>query len=227
MARSFFPPVQKASDDGLLMLGGELSAEWLLEAYRRGIFPWPIALAPPWHEPRQLAWWSPDPRAVMELNEFHCSRRLAQRIRSKTLRATCDQAFRQVMLGCAGPLKNDYGTWITPPLIEAYCELHRQGHAHSVEVWRGERLVGGVYGVSLGGMFAGESMFHRESDASKVALFHLVQHLAARGYVLFDIQQWTPHAGRLGAREIPRRQFLHRLEYALTLPVTFGDRLED
>lgn len=226
MARVHFPPLENASEDGLLMLGGELSPEWLLEAYRRGIFPWPISLHSGSGPTKLLAWWSPDPRAVLELNEFHCSRRLTQRLRQRRFRVTCNQAFREVIVACAGPRKNDYGTWITPPLLEAYCRLHRRGHAHSIEIWNDDQLVGGVYGVSLGGMFAGESMFHRATDASKIALYYLVQHLQARGYVLFDIQQWTPHTGSLGAREIPRRQFLHRLRHALSLPVTFGDRLE-
>ena len=226
MAKPHFPPASEASDDGLLLLGGELTPAWLLAAYTQGIFPWPISMHPQEREAKLLAWWSPNPRAIIEPEEFHVSRRLRDRLRSGKFHATCDQAFEEVVLACAAPRKNEFGTWITPALRSGYGELHDQGHAHSVEVWQEDELVGGVYGVSLGGMFAGESMFHRATDASKIALYHLVRHLRQRGFVLFDIQQWTPHTGSLGAREIPRRQFLHRLRHALSLPVTFGDRLE-
>jgi leucyl/phenylalanyl-tRNA--protein transferase len=204
------------------MLGGRLTPERVLEAYRRGIFPWPIVES----GYELLAWFSPDPRAVIELDQLHVSRRLARRLRSGRFRVTCDQAFEAVVAGCAAPRARDTGTWITPDMVRVYGELHRRGHAHSVEVWHEVNLVGGLYGVSLGGFFAGESMFHRERDASKVALVALVAHLQARGFCLFDVQQATAHAVRMGACEIRRAQFLWRLGEATSLPVTFGQQLE-
>jgi leucyl/phenylalanyl-tRNA--protein transferase len=215
---AFFPPVSAANEMGLLMVGGRLSPEWLLDAYRHGIFPWPLVEG----DMELLAWWSPDPRAIIELDGFHVSRRLQRRIHSGQFQVTCDRDFAGVVAGCAQPREHNSGTWITPSLARAYQRLHELGHAHSVEVWHAGRLVGGVYGVAIAGLFAGESMFHRMRDASKVALFHLFQHLRARGYTLFDIQQWTPHTGRLGAIEIPRSEYLHRLEQSLKLPVSFG-----
>lgn len=217
-----FPPVGQAEADGLLALGGRLTPERVLGAYRRGIFPWPLGCA---GRP-VLAWFSPDPRAVFELDSVRVSRRLARRIRSGCFRLTCDQAFGDVIAACAMPRTGEADTWITPDMERVYSELHRRGYAHSLEVWRADALVGGLYGVSLGGFFAGESMFHRANDASKVALVALGTHLASRGYSLFDIQQATAHALRMGAREIPRRRFLERLAHALAQPVTFGTRLE-
>jgi leucyl/phenylalanyl-tRNA--protein transferase len=216
----YFPPITSADRYGLVRLGGSLSVPWLLEAYRRGIFPWPLVDG----NLEVLAWWSPDPRAIIELDQLHVSRRLRRRIRSEQFRVTCDTRFTEVVAGCAAPRKEDAGTWITPALADAYQRIHELGYAHSVEVWQAQRLVGGVYGVALGGFFAGESMFHRLRDASKVALVYLVEHLRARGYQLFDIQQWTPHTGSLGAIEIPRREYIRRLEHALALPVSFGQR---
>lgn len=221
-AEDDFPPVWEADPDGLLALGGRLTPQRVLQAYRRGIFPWPVGYAG-----RQiLAWFSPDPRAVLELDALYVSRRLARRIRSGCFQLTCDQAFPDVIAACALPRGDDAGTWITPEMKRVYGELHRQGHVHSVEVWQAGTLVGGVYGVSLGGFFAGESMFHRARDASKVALVALSTHLAARGFSLFDIQQATSHALSMGACEISRREFLTRLAQALEQPVTFGTRLE-
>ncbi|HQU42068.1 MAG TPA: leucyl/phenylalanyl-tRNA--protein transferase [Pirellulales bacterium] len=203
-----FPPADAASPDGLIGIGGELSTEWLLDAYRHGIFPWPFSDG-------QLAWWSPDPRAVIELDQFHVPRRLARTCR-------CDRDFEGVIDGCATAGDREHETWITPELREAYVRLHRQGHAHSVETWHEGRLVGGVYGVAIAGLFSAESMFYRVSEASKVALVRLVEHLGVRGYALVDIQQLTAHTLRFGAVEIPRRQYLKRLAAALELPVTFG-----
>lgn len=217
-----FPPLSHATEDGLLMVGGQLAPNWILAAYRQGIFPWPIVD----HGYEILAWFSPDPRAVLELDELHVSRRLARRIRSGRFGVTIDCDFPGVMAGCAAPREPSGGTWITTDMIQTYCELHRQGHAHSVEVWREGAVVGGVYGVSIGAFFAGESMFHRERDASKVALVFLIAHLLARGFQLFDVQQATSHMVRLGAVEIARHNFLQRLHRATRASVTFGGELD-
>lgn len=214
-----FPPVWQASEGGLLMVGGLLTTDWLLTAYRQGIFPWPVSDG----QTEILAWFSPDPRAVLELERLHVSRRLRRRLRSGAFHVTMDTDFPSVIAACAQSRKPEEGTWITPHLAEAYTELHRQGIAHSVEVWQEGQLVGGVYGLSLGGFFAGESMFHRVRDASKIALVHLVRHLQSRGFVLFDVQQASPHLVRLGVTEIPRQDFLARLNGALELPVSFTD----
>ncbi|MCO6454632.1 MAG: leucyl/phenylalanyl-tRNA--protein transferase [Pirellulaceae bacterium] len=220
----YFPPLATADADGLLMLGGELTPEWILEAYRRAIFPWPIL-----HRGMEiLAWFSPDPRAILELSQVHVSRRLARRLRRGEFELTCDRDFTGVMAGCAGPRRQQPvpGTWITPAMQAAYGHLHQLGYAHSVEAWQDGQLVGGVYGVALGGMFAGESMFHRVRDASKAALVALAGHLASRGYTLLDIQQATPHTASLGATEIRRSLYCRRLREALARPVHFGSRLE-
>jgi leucyl/phenylalanyl-tRNA--protein transferase len=217
-----FPPVSSAAEDGLLLVGGRLTPERVLAAYQRGIFPWPIV------EDRYelLAWFSPDPRAIIELDQIHVSRRLARRMRSQRFRVTCDQAFSDVVVGCATARSTEGGTWITPDMARVYGDLRALGHAHSIEVWQGDVLVGGLYGVSLGGFFAGESMFHRARDASKVALVVLVAHLRARGFRLLDVQQATEHAVSMGATEIRRSRFVVRLREALTLPVTFGRALD-
>jgi leucyl/phenylalanyl-tRNA--protein transferase len=214
-----FPPLASADPSGLLMVGGRLEPDWLMEAYRRGIFPWPIV------ERRRetLAWFSPDPRAVLELGVLHVSRRLRRRLRSGQFRITADQAFAGVLAGCARPRRASDGVWITPRLADAYVRLHKLGHAHSIDVWQAERLVGGLYGVGLGGYFAAESMFYRERDASKAALAALVDRLRRRGYRLLDVQIITPHVARLGASEIPRGDFLRRLREAIDLPVAFGE----
>jgi leucyl/phenylalanyl-tRNA---protein transferase len=215
----FFPPAETAGQYGLIGIGGQLEPEWLLDAYRHGIFPWPSADG-------VLAWWSPDPRAVIELDAFHTPRRLARRCANGQFELTCDRDFPAVIAACATAQDRSQGTWITPELQRAYTALHEQGVAHSVEAWQAGELVGGVYGVALGGMFAAESMFYRVPEASKVALVRLVGHLRARGYRLVDIQQRTPHTARFGAVTIPRLAFLGRLVAALRLPVTFGERLE-
>lgn len=218
----YFPPVTAAMEGGLLRVGGRLTPDWLLTAYERGIFPWPV-IEDDWEI---LAWFSPDPRAVIELDGLHVSRRLARRIRSQRFEVTMNHDFSGVVAGCSEPRRDDSGTWITPAICAAYRQLHELGHAHSIEVWSQGALVGGLYGVALGGMFAGESMFFRMRDASKIAMFFLLEHLRQRGFTLFDIQQQTPHAERMGAVEISRSQFLSRLHCALTLPVTFGERLQ-
>jgi len=201
-----FPDPRRADPDGMVAVGGDLSVPRLLLAYRSGIFPWTV-------DP--ITWWSPDPRALFELDRFHVSRSLARVLRRKQFQVTADRAFRRVMEGCAAPAPGRRETWITREFIEAYTQLHRQGHAHSFECWDGTELAGGIYGVAIGGFFAGESMFHRVSDASKVALYHLVQHLRARGFGLFDIQMLTPITRRLGGIEILREEYLRRLAEAV------------
>lgn len=213
---SRFPPPESADADGLLGVGGELGVDWLIDAYRHGIFPWPV-----FPDPDLLAWWSPDPRAIFELDGFHVSRRLRRTIRSGRSAVTFNQSFRQVICQCATVGDRAEGTWITPPLLQAYCDLHAAGAAHSVEVWRDDRLVGGVYGVAIGGLFAGESMFHLQRDASKVALAALVERLREQGFVLFDIQQLTPHTESMGAVEIARATYLDRLAEALDVAARF------
>lgn len=219
----YFPSPTESTPDGLVAVGGDLRPEQLLDAYRHGIFPWPVAgdLA----EDEPMLWWSPDPRAILPLDGLHVSRRLRRRIRAGQFQATCDQAFDEVIQSCAVGPGREEGTWLTEEMIEAYTELYRLGHAHSVEVWHAGRLAGGTYGVAIGGVFAAESMFYRVRDASKTAIVHLAAHLAARGYRLLDIQQWTPHTGRLGAIEISRDQYLDRLEQYVDLPITFGHAL--
>jgi len=214
-----FPPVWQASEGGLLMVGGRLTTDWLLTAYRQGIFPWPVYDG----QTEILAWFSPDPRAILELDRLYVSRRLRRRLRSGQFEVTFDADFPSVIAACAEARGPDEGTWISPHLAQAYVELHRLGIAHSVEVWQAGQLAGGLYGLALGGFFAGESMFHRGGDASKVALVQMVRHLQSRGFVLFDVQQASPHLVRMGATEIPRDEFLTRLGQALELPVTFAD----
>lgn len=217
----YFPPADWADPDGLLALGGRLTSEWLLDAYRHGIFPWPQSDV---DEP--MLWWSPDPRAVIEYDLFHVPRRLMQTLRSGKFTVTCDRDFMGVIQGCATEHGRVSATWLTPRMIQAYTRLFELGHVHSVEAWHEGRLAGGTYGVGVGGFFAAESMFYRVSDASKVALVHLVCHLQARGYQLLDIQQLTANTARFGAVEISREEYLARLAEALKLPVTFGTHLE-
>jgi len=217
----FFPPADAADPDGLLALGGMLAPEWLLDAYQHGIFPWPFT-----GDDGPMAWWSPDPRAIIELDGLHVSRRLRRTCRSGRFEATCDRGFGEVIRGCAMAAGRFGRTWITPRLIAAYTRLFELGHVHSVEVWHEGQLAGGTYGVAIGGVFAAESKFFRVRDASKVALVHLVAHLRSRGYQLLDVQQLTPHTARMGAVEIPRSRYLARLGEALAQPVSFGDRLE-
>lgn len=209
-----FPPAESADEFGLLAVGGDLRPATLLLAYRQGIFPW-------FDEGWPVHWWSPDPRGIFELDSFHVSRRLARTLRSGRFRVTFDRDFESVMSACG---ERREGTWITASMLKAYVELHRLGHAHSVEVWRDDRLVGGVYGVAINGLFAAESMFYRERDASKVALAHLVERLRRQRYALFDIQMVTEHTGSLGAIEISRQEYLRRLAGAVGLPVHFHEK---
>ncbi|REK13102.1 MAG: leucyl/phenylalanyl-tRNA--protein transferase [Planctomycetota bacterium] len=216
----FFPPAELAEPEGVVLFGGRLTPEWLIDAYAHGIFPWPI-----FDGTDIVVWWSPDPRAIFELDGFHVSRRLERTCRSGKFEVTCNHDFAGVIHACATTADRKHNTWLTPKMIAAYQRLHDLGHAHSVEAWHEGRLVGGTYGVAIGGLFAGESMFHRQRDASKVALVHLVDHLRARGYTLFDIQQLTPHTESLGAVEIPRSEYLARLADALQRRVAFGREL--
>ncbi|MGE4179380.1 MAG: leucyl/phenylalanyl-tRNA--protein transferase [Limisphaerales bacterium] len=197
--------------DGLVAVGGDLGIGRLLQAYRSGIFPW---TADP------VSWWSPDPRGIFELGGLHIGRSLRRTLRQSRFRVTRDRDFAGVIRACATIRRP--GGWIRPEFVTAYTALHREGHAHSVECWLGDDLVGGVYGVSVGGLFAGESMFHRASDASKVAVVHLHDHLVSRGYGLFDIQMLTDATRALGAREISRDEYLGRLKDVVDLPVRFG-----
>jgi leucyl/phenylalanyl-tRNA--protein transferase len=198
-----FPPVEKALSEpnGLLAAGGNLSQARLLEAYRRGIFPW-------FSEGQPILWWSPDPRMVLRCEELKVSRSLAKSVRNKGFALRIDSAFEEVLEGCS---QREEGTWLGDDMRAAYLALHHAGYAHSFETWLGPELVGGLYGVAIGRMFYGESMFSRATDASKVALFHLVQHLKGRQFPLVDCQMRTELLASLGAREIPRADFLRAL----------------
>lgn len=201
-----FPPPALAEPDGLLAVGGDLSPPRLLAAYHQGIFPW-------YAEGDPILWWSPAPRLVLFPEEFHLSRRLARLIRQRPFTLSADLAFRQVMENCAA-LRNPSrsATWINPEMVEAYCRLHHLGFAHSIECWQGSLLAGGLYGVALGGVFFGESMFSAVNSASKVALHTLVTHAPAAGIRLVDCQMRTMHLVSMGAREIPREEFLQLLQ---------------
>ena len=197
-----------ASVEGIVALGGSLSTTNLVRAYRRGIFPWPI-------NEYVLPWCCPEQRAILEFKDLHVPRRLARVQRRIPFHFTIDRAFEAVIVSCANvERKGETGTWITPQMIGAYCELHKKGHAHSVEVWEGNTLVGGLYGVDSGGAFSGESMFCYRSDASKLALLHLIDHLQKKGLDWIDIQMMTPHMKALGAKSIDRSEFLRRLSLA-------------
>lgn len=205
------PHPAHADDDGLVGFGGTLHPDYLLAAYRAGCFPWSSRPV--------LNWWSPDPRAIFDLATFQTHRSVLRTIRRRGWTSAIDRNFAGVVRACA---ETHGDTWITPDFQAAYLELHRRGHAHSVEIYEGDQLVGGLYGVSIGGFFGGESMFHRETDASKAAVHVLVERLRARGFVLCDAQAPNPHLMRLGAVELPRAEYLRRLGEALALPVTLS-----
>jgi leucyl/phenylalanyl-tRNA--protein transferase len=197
-----FPPLERALDEpaGLLAAGGDLSPARLLAAYQRGIFPW--------YSPGQpVLWWSPDPRAVLFPGEFHCTRSLAKTLRNRGFETAIDRDFEAVIAACAAPRANSLGTWITPEMRAAYVELHRHGYAHSFETYQAGELVGGLYGVRLGGVFFGESMFSRARDASKIALVRLVGFSREEGIAVIDCQLASRHLQSLGSRQIPRAQF--------------------
>lgn len=203
-----FPDPTRASYQGIVALGGQLNTANLLRAYRRGIFPWPLDGWP-------LAWFCPEERAILEFKDLHVPRRLERLRKRTTLHCTLNQNFQAVITHCALVKRaGESGTWITQQMLRAYCELHRLGHAHSVEVWdEGEQLVAGLYGVAVDGSFAGESMFHLRPNASKLALLYLIDHLQARGLDWIDIQVLTPHMTALGAKEISRDEFLLKLSH--------------
>jgi leucyl/phenylalanyl-tRNA--protein transferase len=213
-----FPPVEVAGPDGVLLVGGSLAPDWMLEAYRRGIFPMPIKV----ERRRLIAWLAPDPRGVLEFDCLHISRRLARRLRRGEFQFTINRAFAAVVEACAAPRGPENECWLTLSLQNAYITLHNLGHAHSVEAWRDGELVGGLFGVAIGGLFAAESMFHRTTDASKAALVHLVELLQVRGFTLLDVQWTNAHTRSLGAIDIPREEYVARLSQALTLPVSFA-----
>jgi leucyl/phenylalanyl-tRNA--protein transferase len=212
-----FPPLETAlhEPNGLLAAGGDLSPQRLLAAYRHGIFPW--------YSPGQpILWWSPQPRMVLFPQELKVSHSLAKRLRRGDYQIRIDSAFRAVMEACAtSPRPDQDGTWIVPELVEAYCQLHAFGYAHSVETWIDGELAGGLYGVSIGRMFYGESMFHRVTDASKIAVAHLAQFMVQNGYGMIDCQMQTSHLASLGAREIPREEFAQRLTALVNSPDQF------
>lgn len=201
-----FPPVEAALDDppGLLAAGGALHPEWLLAAYRRGIFPW-------YSEGQPLLWWSPDPRLVLVPSEIRISRSLGKVLRRGRFEIRFDTAFAEVVAACAGPRKGASGTWITPEMQHAYVRMHELGYAHSVEAWDDGQLVGGLYGMALGRVFFGESMFSRASDASKACLAHLARHLESLKFAVIDCQMTTAHLVSLGAHEIPRAEFCRQI----------------
>lgn len=211
-----FPDPAFANKDGLLAMGGDLKIERLLEAYRNGIFPW-------YAEESPILWWSPDPRMVLKPDEFKRSKSLRQVINNAGFSIRFDHSFREVITTCARiSRKGETGTWITPEMIRAYCDLHEEGYAHSVETYLGDRLVGGLYGVSIGRAFFGESMFFFKRDASKVALSALVDRLTEWEFHFIDAQQKTSHLRRLGAKPIPRQVFLGNLKSAVDYPTIRG-----
>ncbi len=211
-----FPPPDHAEPDGLLAVGGDLSAERLLLAYRLGIFPW-------YSDGQPILWWSPDPRVILEPGEFHISRRLRQTLKKGGFKVTFDRAFAEVIRACAAtPRKGQHGTWITTEMMEAYIRLHQMGFAHSAESWLDGEVVGGIYGISLGRCFFGESMFFTQTNASKVALATLIQQLITWDFHMIDAQVTTEHLIRLGAKETPRHIFLKRLQAALRYPTQKG-----
>ena len=211
-----FPPPQLALEEGLLAVGGGLSRERLLLAYSMGIFPW-------YSEGEPILWWSPDPRMVLFPERLHVSKSLRQTLRSGRFEVTMDQAFRRVIRACAdAPGRGSEGTWITPAMIAAYTDLHEAGYAHSVEAWRDGELAGGLYGVSLGACFFGESMFSAQSNASKAALAGLTERLMAWGFGLIDCQVANDHLRSLGAEEVSRERFLLLLAEGLRTPTRRG-----
>jgi leucyl/phenylalanyl-tRNA--protein transferase len=214
--QSRFPPVEQATEHGLLAAGGDLSAERLLDAYRHGIFPW-------FNKNDPILWWCPDPRMVLHTADVHISKSLKRLIRRQDFHVTFDQAFERVMHACSAPRANqptdpDNRTWIHEDMITAYNELHRLGYAHSVECWQQNRLVGGLYGVAIGRAFFGESMFSFVADSSKVALVSLCQQLQRWDMPLIDCQIYSEHLARMGAEEMPREEFIQQLQHLCEQP---------
>lgn len=201
-----FPDPRAGPGDEPIAIGLELTPALMLAGYRRGLFAWSVNPA---------TWWSPDPRAIFEMNGLHVSKSLRKKIRRRAFRVTMDNAFAGVVQGCALPRASGERTWVTPEFRRAFMRLHEMGYAHSVECWRGDELVGGVFGVGISGFFSAETMFSTATDASKVALYYLLEILRARGFALLDIQLLTPHTRSLGAVEIARTEYLERLTRAL------------
>lgn len=201
-----FPPAHYADSDGLLAIGGNLAPETLVQAYRSGVFPWTV---------HPITWWSPDPRAIFDIESFRLSRRLERLYRNGRFTFSIDQSFSEVIKGCAAPAPGREQTWISPEFIDAYQNLHELGIAHSCEVWLENQLAGGLYGVAIGGFFAAESMFHSVTNASNLCLRFFLSYLKRRGFELFDSQVITPHTRRLGAIEISRQEYLQKLAIAL------------
>lgn len=210
-----FPDVSLASEEGLLALGGDLSPERLLSAYSKGIFPW-------YNPGEPILWWSPDPRCVLIPQQFKASRSLKKSIRKQGFEFAMDRDFEQVITQCAQPRIHQPGTWITQEMKQAYVELHKLGHAHSMETWMDGQLVGGLYGIAIGGMFFGESMFSLVNDASKAALSNLISKLLLWQFQLIDCQITSTHLLSLGAQEIPRTEFMKKLEWAMSQPGKTG-----
>ncbi len=204
-----FPHPSTADDEGLVAVGGDLEPGTLVHAYTNGIFPWTT---------RPITWWSPDPRAVIDPAGIHVSRSLRRVLQRRAFEVSFDRAFREVMEGCAAPRPDREETWISPQFIAAYTRLYERGYAHSVECWKDGRLAGGLYGVSIGAFFAGESMFSSEENASKVALVSMAERLREIGCLLFDVQLMTPHLESMGAVAIPRSDYLRRLREAIASP---------
>nr|WP_314899318.1 leucyl/phenylalanyl-tRNA--protein transferase [uncultured Deefgea sp.] len=215
--RHEFPLLESAlkEPNGLLAAGGDLSPQRVLAAYRQGIFPWFMPGEP-------ILWWSPSPRMVLHVDEFQVPKSLAKVVRHRPYEVTFDTAFAQVMQGCAVPRGTEAGTWISDEMLAAYIALHEAGFAHSFECWMDGELVGGLYGMALGKMFYGESMFARRSDASKIAFVHAVQWLKAQGFSMIDCQMYTDHLARFGAREIDRYEFVAKLKVLLGEPEQLG-----
>ena len=216
-----FPPVTQALEqpNGLLCAGGDLSVARLIEAYSQGIFPW-------YGEDEPLLWWSPNPRTVIESQSFHLSRSMQRFLKQHPYSLSIDKDFDAVINACAAPRASSPETWILEEMREAYNALHQAGQAHSLEVWEGGELVGGIYGVAAGAAFCGESMFSRRSNTSKLALWTLLQQLKRWGFSLFDCQLWNDHLGSLGAYEVPRDQYLQALQVARQSPTTANWRLD-
>jgi leucyl/phenylalanyl-tRNA---protein transferase len=210
-----FPPVELADKSGILAVGGDLTPERLIEAYGNGIFPW-------YSEGDPIIWWSPDPRFVLYPDEIKISKSMRQVLRRGLFTITFDRSFREVIDACRGPRRDDAGTWITDDMFEAYIELHRLGYAHSVEAWYEGSLAGGLYGVSLGTCFFGESMFTKMSNASKAALITLTVILGGHGFHLVDCQVYTEHLKSLGARHIPRNEFINSVKKGLLAETILG-----
>jgi leucyl/phenylalanyl-tRNA--protein transferase len=204
--------IERADENGLVAIGGSLDPELVVIAYCSGVFPWssdPV-----------ISWWSPDPRSIFDLETWKPHRSTQQNVRRGNWRFSVDEAFVQVMRACADPAPGRESTWISEDFVRTYTTLHERGYAHSIEVWEDEELVGGLYGVTLGGFFGGESMFNRRTDASKAAVGHLVARLRACGFLLCDAQVPTPHLARLGAKDISRQDYLQRLKRALAIDAT-------